>query len=143
MIETGIVYIYSSSPARHFVGCGALLEGGYVATCRHVWRIAAPTGQPPNEPPEVEIVFPFARDRGVSTRRAGLADACEEPDGAAPDLVLLKPDTIPSGAMSLQLATKAHAGLIGRDKANPSRVSEVRVRGEIIDFMDAGGAASV
>jgi tetratricopeptide (TPR) repeat protein len=33
----------------------------------------------------------------------------------------------------------AHAGLIGRDKANPSRVSDVRVKGEIVDFMDAEG----
>src|ERR1700732_3896296 len=59
MIETGLVYIYSISPARNFKGCGTLLDGGYVATCRHVWRIAAPDGQPSsNELPEVEIEFP-------------------------------------------------------------------------------------
>jgi tetratricopeptide (TPR) repeat protein len=33
----------------------------------------------------------------------------------------------------------AHAGLIGRDKTNPSGVSDVRVKGEIIDFIDSEG----
>jgi hypothetical protein len=40
MIEQALVYIYSMNPARRFIGCGALVEGGYVATCRHVWRMA-------------------------------------------------------------------------------------------------------
>lgn len=107
MIETGLVYIYSISPARAFRGCGALIEGGYVATCRHVWRIAAPAGQPPsNEPTEVEIEFPFVRDMDISTSRATFADSCEDAEGKAPDLVLLLPDTVPSGVMTLQLATK-------------------------------------
>ena len=100
MIETALVYIYSVSPAPEFVGCGALVEGGYIATCRHVWRDAtAETG----EPPEVEIEFPFAEDNGVACR-ARLADVCGGLDARAPDLVLLKPDSIPGGVMTLQLA---------------------------------------
>ncbi len=107
MIETGLVYIYSLSPARAFKGCGALIEGGYVATCRHVWHKPAPAGQPPSkEPAEVEIEFPFAEDSSVASR-ARLADACEGLDARAPDLVLLKPDGIPGGIMSLQLAREA------------------------------------
>ena len=107
MIETGLVYIYSISPARAFKGCGALIEGGYAATCRHVWRdaIARPNGET-GALAEVEIEFPFVRDKGSSTSRATVADACEEPEGRAPDLVLLRPDTIPSPVMTLQLATK-------------------------------------
>jgi hypothetical protein len=159
MIETGLVYIYSVSPARAFKGCGALLEGGYIATCRHVWRIAAPAGQPPEVEPEVEIEFPFGTKEKVGggdkyvapARRARLADACVVLDGTAPDLVfltLVEPRSQPSGVMWLQPAAHdrfetgagfAHAGLIGRDKANPSRVSDVRVKGEIIDFIDSEG----
>jgi hypothetical protein len=93
MIETGLVYIYSVSPARAFKGCGALIEGGYVATCRHVWRIAAPAGQPPEVEPEVEIEFPFGTKEKVGggdkyvapARRARLADPCEVLDGTAPE----------------------------------------------------------
>jgi hypothetical protein len=73
MIETGLVYIYSVPPARAFKGCGALLEGGYVATCRHVWC------KPPSNPPaEVEIEFPRIKDnQGIAfTSRASLADGC-------------------------------------------------------------------
>jgi hypothetical protein len=107
MIKTGLVYINTIRPPRVFHGCGALIEGRYIATCRHVWRnaIACPNGET-GEPPEVEIVFPFARDKGASTSRAMLADACQEPEGQVPDLVLLKPDTVPSGVMTLQLATE-------------------------------------
>jgi len=160
MIETGLVYIYSVSPARAFKGCGALLDGGYIATCRHVWRIAVPAGQAPSDQSaEVEIEFPFGTkeragdgDKYVApSRRARLADACEVVDGTAPDLVflrLIEPPAQPSGVMWLQPAAHerfetgagfAHAGLIGRDKANPSRVGDVRVKGEIVDFMDAEG----
>jgi hypothetical protein len=160
MIETGLVYIYSVSPARVFKGCGALVDGGYIATCRHVWRIAAPARPPPsNEPAEVEIVFPFGTKEKASdgdkyvvpARRARLADACELLDGTSPDLVLLalvEPYSQPSGVIWLQPAAHerfetgvgfAHAGLIGRDNANPGRVSDVRVKGEIIDFTNTEG----
>ena len=160
MIETGLVYIYSVSPARAFKGCGALLDGGYIATCRHVWSIAAPAGQQPSsEPAEVEIVFPFGTKEKagdgdkyvVPARKARLADACELLDGTSPDLVflaLVEPRSQPSGVFPLQPAAHdrfetgagfAHVGLIGRDKANPGRVSDARVKGEIIDFIDAEG----
>jgi hypothetical protein len=160
MIETGLVYIYSISPARAFKGCGALLEGGYVATCRHVWDKAVPTGlSPPNEPPEVEIEFTFGTKEKaddadmyvVPARRARLADACEVVDGTASDVVflaLVEPHAQPKGVMWLQPAAHerfetgagfAHAGLIGRDKANPGRVSDSRVRADIADFIDSEG----
>jgi hypothetical protein len=153
MIETGLVYIYSISPARAFKGCGALIEGGYIATCRHVWPIAAPAGQAP----EVEIEFPFgtkekAGDKYViPARKARLADACEVLDGTASDLVflaLVEPHSQPNGVMWLQPAAHerfetgagfAHAGLIGRDKGNPNRVSDVLVKGEIIDCINSEG----
>jgi hypothetical protein len=104
MIETGLVYIYSLPPARDFIGCGALVEGGYIATCRHVWRDAIVSeNEETVEPSEVEVEFPFAEGDGVACR-ARLADACEGLEARAPDLVLLKPDGIPNGMMSLQLA---------------------------------------
>jgi tetratricopeptide (TPR) repeat protein len=135
MIETGLVYIYSVSPARNFVGCGALIEGGYIATCRHVWRDAIdPENEVTGEPPEVEIVFPFgakekASDGGKLTapsRRARLADACGESEDSAPDLVLLQliaPLSVPDGVLKLHPAVglevgpgRAHTYLISRNR---------------------------
>ncbi len=106
MIETGLVYIYSVS-AHDFIGCGALVEGGYIATCRHVWRDATGSeSREADDPPKVAIEFAAAQDGGTAFR-AGLADACEGLDARAPDLVLLKPDLIPDGIMRLQLARRA------------------------------------
>jgi hypothetical protein len=56
MIETALVYIHAVAPASRFVGCGALVEGGYIATCRHVWRMA--TGE--SNQARVEIIYPYA-----------------------------------------------------------------------------------
>jgi tetratricopeptide (TPR) repeat protein len=100
MIETVLVYIYSA-PTREFIGCGALVEGGYIATCRHVWRDAVDSES--EEPQEVEIEFPFAQDN-TPGHRAMLADKCEGLEARVPDLVLLRPDRIPEGILRLQLA---------------------------------------
>jgi len=51
MVENGLVYIYGIKPTKRFVGCGALIEGGLIATCRHVWREATKAAP---EPPVVE-----------------------------------------------------------------------------------------
>jgi tetratricopeptide (TPR) repeat protein len=136
--------IYSVSTARAFKGCGALLEGGYIATCRHVWRIAAPAGQPP----EVEIVFPRTRDKqgALVASRASMADDCDGLETPAPDLVLLKPLQIPAGAETVPLARHhssevgaayALAGLIGLNENKPSFVRDVPIKGEIADYKDA------
>jgi hypothetical protein len=78
MIETGLVYVYATKPARRFVGCGALVERGFIATCRHVW-VTATKGWPDSKP-AVEIEYPHA---GANTT-AMLAAACEEPMDATP-----------------------------------------------------------
>jgi hypothetical protein len=144
MIQTGLVYIYSVPPARAFKGCGALIEGGYVATCRHVWSIAAPAGQPS----EVEIVFPRTRDKqgALVASRASMADDCEGLETPAPDLVLLKPFNIPAGVETVPLARHsssevgaayALAGLKGLDENKPNFVRDVPIKGEIADYKDA------
>jgi hypothetical protein len=100
-IETSLVYIHSLRPTKKFVGCGALIEGGYIATCRHVWRDAADA----NGVSEVEIEYPCSYEAGNTIRSsARLADPCEETGRPSPDLVLLQPAAIPSGVMALQLA---------------------------------------
>ena len=109
MIESGLVYIHRTQPTKRFVGCGALIEGGLIATCRHVWEEASrvPAGTVPEEPIEVEIEYPRARDGGVAfTSPAALADACDEPSivDPIPDLVLLQPARVPGGAFPLHLA---------------------------------------
>ncbi|HMF06281.1 MAG TPA: hypothetical protein VKE72_04630 [Methylocella sp.] len=91
MIETALVYIYSAG--SDFIGCGALVEGGYIATCRHVWRDAIADSAESSESPQVVIEFPFAQESETG-HRAQLEDACDEPGARAPDLVLLKPDRI-------------------------------------------------
>ena len=99
MIEHSLVYIHATKPTRRFVGCGALVEGGYVATCRHVWKMAteAAAKSEPSEPLRVEVEYPHALRNGVPTRYpAQIADACEN-DASSPhlDLVLLQPDDVP------------------------------------------------
>src|SRR5262245_236267 len=150
MIEQTLVYIYSMNPARRFIGCGALVEGGYVATCRHVWRMA--TGAAKAEaggPLRVEVEYPRAREEGGAVRRpAQLVDACEGATDLAPDLVLLAPDEIPvAGVTILRLASHerfqagpgyAIAGLI-RDDKKPNTPRDAKIPGTIADHEDAEG----
>jgi len=150
MIEQALVYIYSAKPAQRFVGCGALVEGGYVATCRHVWRMATNAAKAePNGPLRVEVEYPRARPDGAAVRRpAQLVDACECRTGPSPDLVLLLPDEIPAaGARILQLASQdkfqvgkgyAIAGLV-RDEKNPNIPRDVKISGTIADHEDTQG----
>jgi len=101
-----------------------VVEGGYVATCRHVWRDAG-------EPTEVEIEFPFLRENGVVVKQiARLADLCEGLVDPLPDVVLLKPDAVPSGIMLLQLA--AHDGY----ETGPGQVHAFLLSRGIDDFVE-------
>jgi tetratricopeptide (TPR) repeat protein len=148
MIEQALVYIYSMNPARRFIGCGVLVEGGYVATCRHVWRMA--TGSAKVEPPlRVEVEYPRAREDGGAVRRpAQLVDPCEGATDPPPDLVLLLPDEIPAaGVAILRLASHerfqagrgyAIAGLI-RDQKKPNTPRDAKIPGTIADHEDADG----
>jgi tetratricopeptide (TPR) repeat protein len=143
MIETGLVYVHSTKPTRRFVGCGALIEGGYVATCRHVWGIATEAGVKahPEWKPEVEIEFPGSWQDGTTIRHvASFVDLCERVDGRSPDFVLLLPKGIPGNVITLQLATEdrfevgegyTRAGLQGLNQDEPHEVRDVEIEGEI------------
>jgi hypothetical protein len=143
MIETGLVYIHVLRPTKRFVGCGAVVEGSYVATCRHVWRLAtAPAAQAdPDQLPEVEIEYPRSWEGNATIRFKGnLADPCEGAEGPPPDLVLLLPEGMPSGVMALQLAAHdrfeigngyAHAGLMGLEPSKPNEVRDIDIKGQI------------
>jgi tetratricopeptide (TPR) repeat protein len=102
MIETSLVHIYHIDAPGEFIGCGAMVEGGYIATCRHVWRDA---GGDTRE--AVTVAFPRSLDDNGDPVRATavLVDACDkDQDGRPPDLVLLRvEDTFPRG-MELQIA---------------------------------------
>jgi hypothetical protein len=151
MIESSLVYIHALKPARRFVGCGSLVEGGYVATCRHVWRIAtaAVEESEPGSELEVEVLFPrFFEGKQAVRSRASLASECRNENGPDPDLVLLAVDTKPEDALTLQLATEerfergdgyAHAGLMGRDPSRPEIVEDVPIEGRIADIVTAAG----
>jgi hypothetical protein len=148
MIEQSLVYVHSTKPPRRFVGCGTLVEGGYVATCRHVWRLAT-AEQNADVELEVEIEYPRAYQEGVAKRtRARLADNCERAAGPAPELVLLLPNDIPPEAMTLQLAREdkfesgtgyALIGLAGRDRSNPTIPEDVRIDAKIANHRNARG----
>jgi len=130
------------------VGCGALIEGGYIATCRHVWRMATAKADPA-APLQVEIEFPWSREGGTCVRKAAeLADACEDSEWPSLDLVLLWPEAMPSGVMTLPLAMNeryetgagyAYAGLAGRDPKTPAAVRPVKMDGEIEPHIDPEG----
>ena len=138
MIQQALVYIYAIAPSRAFRGCGVLIEGGYVATCRHVWRMA--TGEAAGA--QVELEFPYgAREQGKLPRRsATLAYGCEPPDGTPPDLVLLRPDGVPAKVLPVEPANHESeqfgdgyvlAGLKGLDPNRPAGIDVRKVEGTI------------
>jgi tetratricopeptide (TPR) repeat protein len=149
MIEQSLFYIHSAKPTRRFVGCGVLVEGGYIATCRHVWDMAtaAAAKADPDELPQVDVEYPRSlRDTVTVRSRARLAHACDDGPGTPPDLVLLLPDEIPDTGISM-LRPASHdrfqsgdaysiAGLV-RDKAGAPRV--VTISGRIADYEGTDG----
>ena len=113
-----------------------LIEGSLIATCQHVWREAtrAAAGSPFFV---VEIEYPRARVGGMPFRgTARLADSCEDIEIAdpVPDLVLLEPDQIPSGVMTLQLAAQERLE-VGRGYVH-ARLARTDPQGSVI-WVDA------
>jgi tetratricopeptide (TPR) repeat protein len=87
MSITELVHIYHVDAPEQLIGCGAMVEGGYIATCRHVWKDAGG-----DDRETVTVAFPYAlENRKPALRLATLADACETaPDEPEADLVLLR-----------------------------------------------------
>ena len=151
MIETALVYIYSFTPGERFVGCGALIEGDWVATCRHVGRMAnTKNAESGAGPTKIEIEFPYAEVTSGAPFRSRVvrADECSKTKGKPPDLVLLEPESVPEAIARLRPATHerfetgpgyARVGLIGRDKTDLRAVIERRVSGQIDTAKDGRG----
>ena len=150
MVEKALVYIHRVQPTKKFIGCGAVVMGDYVATCRHVWRATAAFGGNAADEPTVEIEYPQSWRDGVhETSPAWLADPCRAgPDGPEPDLVLLQPKAVPDKAERLPPASREHyetgkgfvfAGLPGRDEVNPAIMQEVTVEGAIAATLRSDG----
>ncbi|HXC26567.1 MAG TPA: trypsin-like peptidase domain-containing protein [Stellaceae bacterium] len=149
-IETALVYIHRHTQANEFVGCGALIEGGYIATCRHVWRTAT-VGHDTNaaQTPRVQVVFPRSRENGqVTTCSATLVDVSEGDEEGARDLALLRPETTPAGILTLQLAAHerfevgagyAYARLVRTDETNTPKWHDVFLHGQIDSNLTADG----
>ncbi len=85
MIDTTLVYIRTADDDNVFIGCGSVVEGPFIVTCRHVWRDAKG-----DENGEVTIVFPRSRDEeGELIPIPGvLGHSCDEIK-PKPDLVIL------------------------------------------------------
>ena len=82
-----LVHIYHIDAPEQLIGCGAMVEGGYIATCRHVWKDAGG-----DDRETVTVAFPYAlENKKPALRPATLVDACETaPDEPEADLVLLR-----------------------------------------------------
>ena len=131
MVETSLVYIHRIRPTKTFVGCGVVVSGDIIATCRHVWRDATTGfGDVADGEKTAEVEFPHCWQDGVHvTSGVSLADPCRaEPNGPEPDLVLLQPDAVPHAVARVSPASLerfetgdgyVYAGLPGRDAANP------------------------
>ncbi|MCA3425106.1 MAG: tetratricopeptide repeat protein, partial [Roseomonas sp.] len=95
MIEESLVYICADAAGKEHIGCGVTIEGGLIATCRHVWRDVGLT-------PHVH--FPRSNS-AEALQPLTLADDCQD-EGAPPDCVLLRPFLMPNGIPQLHLALK-------------------------------------
>ena len=149
MIESSLVYVYSTTSTRRFVGCGTLVEGGYIATCQHVWDEA--TKGKPDGAAQVDIENPHAawEARAAPRRNATLADTCERADGRPLDLVLLSPLEIPGGVMTLTVAVQdrfqtgpgyAHAGRADLNTRGEVRgLRDLDIDGVITDTLSSDG----
>ena len=135
MIEAGLVYIHSDKTPKGFIGCGALVEGPFIVTCRHVWEDAraAAAGKP------VLVCFPpYQGDGDPVFSPATLADSCDQ-DTNPPDLVILEAES-PSRNAALSVACAGVAetgpaillmGLRGRDMMNPYAIDQNTVGGAL------------
>lgn len=133
MIEAGLVYIHFDRSSSGFAGCGALVEGPFIVTCRHVWDQArqAARGNP------VLVCFPPQQGNGEPMfSEATLADDCN--DGARPPDLLILEAAVPaaSAALSVERSISAETGpaaalavLYGRDPDTP--VLELTIPGTI------------
>ena len=148
MIQKSLVYIYATHPRRTFVGCGAFVEGGYVATCRHVWTMA--TAKDGGTGKQVEIVFPHHRDPAASAIVGSLLSDCDLGWGPAPDLLLLSLSAVPPDIVALQAAAdkgretgeaQALAGLV--DPGRPGGPFQVEIMGKLADEAQSQARASV
>jgi tetratricopeptide (TPR) repeat protein len=149
MIEQSLVYIYSTKPQRRFVGCGALLAGGYIATCRHVWAAVGVQDAGKSDSAPAEIEFPFSRKNGIPAKHAAsLIDECDDSSGERPDLVLLKPHAIPDeNIMVLPLAPHFRfevgeaRGIVGlrRNLQKPNAIQVAEIKGVLAATLDTDG----
>ncbi len=137
MTDSALILIHASGARTGFIGCGVLIEGGFIATCRHVWADATAEGS------TAEAEFPRAWEGGQPARCGlTLADACHSATGPSPDLVLLRPKMFPKGVFALQLAmhhqfetgaAEAQAMVERPHEGGDNPWQEVTVKGELDD----------
>ncbi len=144
MIEAGLVYIHSALESSGFAGCGALVEGPFVVTCRHVWdqALQAADGGP------VLVCFPPPQGNGDPVfSEAILADSCTA-GARPPDLVILEAE-VPVASAALSVArgggtaetgpAAALAGLAGRDPYDRYAVRDLTIAGTIRPYLNSAG----
>jgi hypothetical protein len=102
IVNNALVYICRGTNEVP-IGCGALVEGHLVATCRHVWE-AARHGD--DGTTQVSIVYPFPRSRPPASHPATLCDDCVADEAIAPDLVLLDAEQVPGDVPALPLLVR-------------------------------------
>jgi hypothetical protein len=140
MIESGLVYIHYADSPTAFAGCGALVEGPFIVTCRHVWDEAVKaTGDSRN----VHIRFrPPGGEGEAKISPATLVDECTSL-GGRPDLVILAAE-IPAEITAYGLSrakpqpTRGYA-VAGLQRNGPgTTVRGITIWGELAGFIDEG-----
>ena len=137
MIENALVYIHSATESKAFAGCGAIIEGNFIVTCRHVWQEAIGDAAPETG---VCIVFPRSKRNGALAESLGkLHDPCNADEGEENDLVLLRAADPPDGLVALQIARieRFETGQGIAYARLPSRNTDKPIKGTIESEPDA------
>lgn len=103
MDQNSLIYVCELDKPETIIGCGVMIEGPSIATCRHVW-----TGAKGEENNGVSVLFPFFRadDGKILCEKATLKDPFEY-ETPLLDIVLLGVTNIPNGLHAIPLATEA------------------------------------
>ena len=132
MIETSLVYIHSAPEPSGFEGCGVIIEGPFIVTCRHVWdeALAASKGG------GVYIHFPPLRGQGGSIYQPAAPIDAWQSDAQVPDLVILAAE-IPAANSPLPLArsssTECGPGFAWAGLPKNGAVRQVKISGDIAE----------
>jgi tetratricopeptide (TPR) repeat protein len=136
-----LIYISELGKPESIIGCGAVIEGPYIATCRHVWRDALGTANG-----LVTVLFPFFRSEGGATYSVDAAIKDEFEYHTPPlDFVLLGVNSLPDGLYPSLLATEEafEVGPATVQTYSVAKSAAIVVRGDINRLLMPSGLRQI